>query len=293
MQHEIASQAAELAPLATAMIAALSFPDLDPVAVQIGPIAIRWYALAYIAGLLLGWRYALHLARTPRYWPGVPPITKTQLDDLLLWAAIGVVVGGRLGYVLLYKPGYYFAHPLEIPAIWSGGMSFHGGAIGVLVALVLFARARAIPVASLADVAAASAPIGLFFGRIANFINSELWGRPSDVPWAVVFPNGGPLPRHPSQLYEAALEGLVLFLVLHILISRFDALKKPGVVFGAFIAGYGVARTVAEFFREPDAHIGYIAGFLTMGMILSLPMVVVGLAIAWWAARRAGKAQAT
>lgn len=268
----------------------MPFPDIDPILIQIGPFAIRWYALAYIAGLILGWRYVVMLAEADRLWPKKSPLTRNDVDDMLLWVALGVILGGRLGYVAFYNPGHYLWHPVEILYVWQGGMSFHGGAAGVLVAMALFARARKLPLTSLMDVTSAAATIGLFFGRIANFINAELWGRVTDAPWGVVFPNGGPLPRHPSQLYQAALEGLLLFAILWFLIWRLGALKKPGVVTGAFVCGYGIARTFVEFFREPDAQIGYLAGgWLTMGMVLSIPMALAGAALMWFAATRAAE----
>lgn len=266
----------------------MPFPHIDPVLIEIGPFAIRWYALAYIAGLILGWRYVITLAEADRLWPKKSPLTRNDVDDMLLWVALGVILGGRLGYVVFYNPGHYLWHPLEVLYVWQGGMSFHGGAAGVLAAMFLFSRARKLPLTSLMDVTSAAATIGLFFGRIANFINSELWGRVTDVPWGVVFPNGGPLPRHPSQLYEAALEGILLFAILWFLVWRLGALKKPGVVTGAFICGYGIARTFVEFFREPDAQIGYLAGgWLTMGMALSIPMALAGAALMWVFANRA------
>lgn len=272
----------------------MPFPDIDPVLIEIGPFAIRWYALAYIAGLILGWRYIIALAETPRLWSGPSPVTRTDADDMLLWAALGVILGGRLGYVLVYNPAYFISHPLEILYVWQGGMSFHGGAFGVLIAMLLFSRARNIPLLSLLDLVSAAVPIGIFFGRLANFINSELWGRVTDAPWGIVFPNGGPLPRHPSQLYEAALEGVALFIVLRVLTHRFDALKKPGVTMSAFICGYGLSRTIVEFFREPDQQIGYLlGGWFTMGMLLSVPMALVGAALAWhFATRKAEPAPA-
>ncbi len=268
----------------------MPFPDIDPILIEIGPFAIRWYALAYIAGLVLGWRYIIALAETPRLWNGLAPVTRTDADDMLLWAALGVIVGGRIGYVLIYNPAYFAAHPVEIFYVWQGGMSFHGGAFGVLVAMLLFARTRSISFLPLLDLVSAAVPIGIFFGRIANFINSELWGRVTDAPWGIIFPNGGPLPRHPSQLYEAALEGLLLFVVLRLATHRFEALKKPGVVMGAFICGYGLARTTIEFFREPDQQIGYLfGGWFTMGMLLSIPMALIGAALAWYFATRSSK----
>lgn len=265
---------------------ALPFPAIDPVLIELGPFPVRWYALAYLAGLLLGWWLAQRLiARNDLFAASGPP-KLAQLDDFLLWAAIGIVCGGRLGFVLFYNLGYYLENPLEIIQPWRGGMSFHGGAAGLMVATYLFARRQALPFLTLMDVVTAVAPVGLFFGRIANFINGELYGRVSDVPWAILFPRGGYLPRHPSQLYEAALEGLVLFIVLMVLVFRVRALRWPGVIAGVFLAGYGVARSIVEFFREPDAQLGYLAGGLTMGQILSLPMILCGVIIVIWAARR-------
>jgi phosphatidylglycerol:prolipoprotein diacylglycerol transferase len=220
---------------------------------------------------------------------GIAPIRAEDLDDFLLWAAVGVVAGGRIGYILFYDFPRYLEEPLAILAVWEGGMSFHGGMLGTILAMVLFARARGIPAWSLLDVVAAATPVGLGLVRVANFINSELWGRPTDVPWAFVFPNGGPEPRHPSQLYEALLEGLVLFIVLRLLTHSALKLKSPGFIGGAFVAGYGASRIFVEFFREADAHIGYLfGGWLTMGMLLSLPMVLAGT----WAMATAKPAEA-
>ena len=253
------------------MLLALPFPAIDPVLIQIGPFAIRWYALAYIASLLLGWRYV-------RWLSGLPPrvMTREQVDDLLVWITLGVILGGRLGYVLFYKPGYYLYHPLEALALWHGGMSFHGGLIGVLLAGCLFARKHNLHPLRVGDLVATATPIGLFFGRLANFINGELFGRPSDVSWAMVFPHGGPLPRHPSQLYEAALEGLLLFVVLFALAQSPAIRARPGMLGGIFLAGYGLARITAELFREPDAHLGFLLGAVTMGQVLSVPMILLG-----------------
>jgi len=264
---------------------ALPFPIIDPVLIQIGPVAIRWYALAYIAGLVLGWRYVARLLRRPDLWPtSGPPARAEQTDDLLTWIALGVIFGGRLGYVLFYKPAFYLANPVEILMVWTGGMSFHGGMLGVILAIILFARFHKIPLLSLADAVAAAVPIGLFFGRVANFINGELYGRATDVPWAVlfpIFPDGRLEARHPSQLYEAALEGLVLFLILRILTHHRKALLWPGRVTGAFLIGYGCVRIFVELFRQPDAHLGYLVPIgtlgITMGMVLSLPMIAAGL----------------
>jgi phosphatidylglycerol:prolipoprotein diacylglycerol transferase len=245
---------------------------IDPVALQIGPFAIRWYALAYIAGIVGGWRIARHLVQAkPR--AGTPE----QVDDYVTWVTLGIILGGRLGYVLFYRPGYYIFHPLEALMVWQGGMSFHGGALGVIVATLIFTRRRGLDPLLFGDRAAVVVPIGLFFGRIANFINGELWGRASDVPWAMVFP-ADPLqvPRHPSQLYQAGLEGIGLSILLWTLFSRPALRARRGLLTGALIAGYGVARFLGEFFREPDAHLGFLLGGITMGQLLSLPMIAVG-----------------
>jgi len=265
-------------------VLALSFPDFDPVIFSIGPFAIRWYALAYVAGILLGWWLARRVVSNKAYWNGASPITPVDVDDVIVWCALGIVLGGRLGYVLFYQPAYYAADPAQIFVLWHGGMSFHGGFLGTVLALILFAWRRGIPVLSMLDLAAIVTPIGLFLGRLANFVNGELWGRATDVPWAVVFPHAGPEPRHPSQLYEAGLEGIVLFLIL-ILAMRGGALTRPGLIGGLFVGGYGVMRVLGEFFREPDVQIGFLAGGLTMGMLLSIPMIVVGLAAIVYATR--------
>ena len=254
----------------------LPFPVFDPVLIAFGPFAIRWYALAYIVGILLGWLYARAILRSERLWGGAPPMQVVDFDDFVLWVTIGIILGGRLGYVLFYNPAHFAAHPLEALEVWKGGMSFHGGFTGCVLAVVLFALRRRISILSLGDITCAVCPIGLLLGRIANFINAELWGRPSDVPWAMVFPGGGPLPRHPSQLYEAALEGLVLLIVLALLI-RAGALKRPGFITGLFAVLYGVARIICELFREPDPQLGFLWGGLTMGMLLSIPLMLAGI----------------
>ena len=254
----------------------IPFPAFDPVLVHLGPFAIRWYALAYIVGILLGWAYARMLVRADRLWGGKAPLTVLDFDDFVLWVTLGIILGGRLGYVLFYNPAHFAAHPLEILQLWNGGMSFHGGFTGCVAAVVLFARKRGLPILSLGDITCAVGTIGIFLGRIANFINGELWGRPADVPWAMVFPNGGPLPRHPSQLYEAALEGVVLFAVLA-LMMRAGALKRPGLIIGSFAVVYAIARTISEFFREPDAQLGFLWGGATMGQLLSIPLFLVGI----------------
>jgi phosphatidylglycerol:prolipoprotein diacylglycerol transferase len=253
------------------MVFAIPFPAIDPVLFEIGPLVIRWYALAYIAGIVLGWRLARRLVQ-------LRPVAATpeQVDDFVTWITLGIIIGGRLGYVLFYRPGHYLQNPLEILAVWQGGMSFHGGAAGVILAIILFARRHGLDILTLADRTTAVVPIGLFFGRVANFINGELWGRVSDVPWAMVFPHAGPEPRHPSQLYQAGLEGLALFALLMALVSRPAIRARRGFVAGAFLAGYGVARLVGELFREPDAHLGFLFAGVTMGQALSLPMIVVG-----------------
>ncbi|MGE0744074.1 MAG: prolipoprotein diacylglyceryl transferase [Rhodospirillales bacterium] len=261
----------------------VAYPMIDPVAVELGPFAIRWYALSYILGIVLGWQYMLYLCR--RF---ATPVTTRDVDDLVVWATLGIVLGGRLGYVLFYKPGYYIFNPLEIFTLWKGGMSFHGGLIGVFVAFILLARARNLPWRAVGDLVACATPIGLCLGRIANFINGELWGRVSDAPWAMVFPTGGPLPRHPSQLYESFMEGLLLFVVLAVAVHRFKALERHGLAGGIFLAGYGLARIVGEFFREPDAHLGFLFAGATMGQLLSIPLVIAGI----WLIRTARPAAA-
>ncbi len=249
----------------------IPFPDIDPVAVQIGPLAIRWYSLAYIAGILLGWRYMRHLSRR---WES--PVSAEHLGDFILWAIFGIILGGRLGYVLFYNLDHYLAEPLQILVIWRGGMSFHGGLLGVIGVTWLFARRRSIPILALSDLIACAAPIGLLLGRIANFVNGELYGRVTDVPWAMVFPAGGPAPRHPSQIYEALLEGLALFTVLAILAQLPRVYRSPGLLTGVFFAGYGLARFIVEFVREPDAQLGFVFASLTMGQALSVPLFLFG-----------------
>jgi phosphatidylglycerol:prolipoprotein diacylglycerol transferase len=263
----------------------LPFPAINPVLIAIGPFAVRWYALAYIAGIVAGWFYARAIIASQRLWGGPAPFAVIDFDDFVIWATLGIILGGRIGYVLFYNLPHFAAHPLEIFQVWNGGMSFHGGVIGVITAIVLFALRRGLPVLSLGDVTTAVTPIGLFLGRLANFINGELWGRPTDVPWAMIFPNGGPIPRHPSQLYEATLEGLVLLAVLAVLV-QLGALKRPGLVSGAFLFGYGIARTTCEFFREPDAQLGFLWGGLTMGMLLCIPLILAGAALIAFAASR-------
>jgi phosphatidylglycerol:prolipoprotein diacylglycerol transferase len=263
------------------MLVTLTFPNIGPelfhidafqlFGLTLGPFALRWYALAYIVGLVIGWRYCVWLARKP-------PVTVTtlQLDDFLVWAILAVILGGRLGYVLFYQPGQYLADPLMILQLWHGGMSFHGGTGGVLIALILVARRRKIPFLALCDIVTAAVPIGLFLGRLANFVNAELYGRPTDVPWAMVFPTDPAQARHPSQLYEAGLEGIVLFIILFGLMQNEAARRRHGLVTGAFLAGYALSRIFAEFFREPDAFLGFIAAGTTMGQWLSLPMLLAG-----------------
>lgn len=254
---------------------ALTFPNIDPVALEIGPLVIRWYALAYLAGFLGGWKYAMHLAGlSPNNRP-----TKDDIDNFLPFAVLGVILGGRLGYVLFYQPSLYAANPLDAFKVWEGGMAFHGGALGVIIALVVFSWVKKIQLLRLSDIVCACVPIGVFFGRIANFINGELFGRPSDAPWAMAFPRGGEAPRHPSQLYEALLEGALLFVILLILVKNNWVRNHPGIVTGSFLAGYGAFRMFVEQYRQPDAHLGFIIGEISMGQLLSLPMVLVGLGV--------------
>ena len=262
----------------------IPYPALDPVLVHLGPFAIRWYALAYILGILIGWAYARVLIRSEKLWGGKAPLTVVDFDDFVLWVTIGIILGGRIGYVLFYDLPHFISHPIEIVQLWNGGMSFHGGFIGCVLAVLLFGYHRSISVLSLGDITCAVGPIGLFLGRIANFINGELWGRPTDVPWAMIFPHGGPLPRHPSQLYEAMLEGLLLFLVLTALI-RGGALRRPGLIIGCFAVGYAVARSFCELFREPDAQLGFLWGGATMGQLLSAPLFLAGVGFIVYALR--------
>ena len=268
------------------VVAEIAYPRINPVLFEIFGLQLRWYALAYVAALLAGWWMVRGLVRRDALWGDVARPSVASIDDLLVYAAFGVVLGGRLGYVLFYDPWTFLAHPDQIIAVWKGGMSFHGGFLGAALGIWLFARAQKISPLVVADLCAAVVPVGLLLGRIANFIKPELWGRASDVPWAMVFPDAGPLPRHPSQLYEAFAEGLVLFVVLHIAI-RMGALKRPGLVTGLFCAGYGVARIICEFFREPDPQLGFLFGGATMGMLLSLPLILAGLAIMALSRRRA------
>jgi phosphatidylglycerol:prolipoprotein diacylglycerol transferase len=284
------------------MQAAIPFPNLSSELFSISlfgaEFALRWYALAYIAGILIGWRIAVALVRRPKLWPGdLAPMTAAQVEELLTSVILGIIVGGRLGYVLFYQPGYYLAHPLEIPMVWTGGMSFHGGLLGVILATWWFCAKHRIDRLQTADMMALATPVGLLLGRLSNFVNAELWGRPTDVPWGVIFPGyaaqdcgqavGELCARHPSQLYEAGLEGLILGLVLLALVLR-GALKSPGRIAGTFFAGYGIARFVVEFVRQPDAQfisagnpLGlalHVNGYgLTMGQILTLPMIALGL----------------
>ncbi|MDB6181359.1 prolipoprotein diacylglyceryl transferase [Paracoccus fistulariae] len=278
----------------------IPFPDISPeiFTINLGglSLSLRWYALAYLAGLIIGWRILIWMMRRPAIWGDAAPMKPEEVDDLLTWVIVGVILGGRLGFVLFYEPAYYLANPAEILQVWNGGMSFHGGFAGVILATWLFCRARGIAPLRLADAMAVVAPIGLFFGRIANFINAELWGRPTDLPWGVIFPGAaaqdcpgvqGLCARHPSQLYEAGLEGLLLGLILF-LVMRAGGLRRPGLSFGIFLAGYGLARIFVELFRVADAQfitpgnpLGHVIGGpvigLTMGQVLSLPMVMLGL----------------
>lgn len=266
------------------MIPVLFFPAFDPVIIQVGPLSIRWYALAYITGLVIGWRIVRRLVQA------VPAVaTPLQVDDFLTWATLGVVLGGRLGYVLFYQPSVYLTHPAAILAVWEGGMSFHGGMLGVAIACALFCRQQRIPLLGFADRVAVVAPIGLGLGRIANFINGELWGRPAPdwLPWAMIFPRAGLVPRHPSQIYEMLLEGVALLIVMVLLARRESLRRRFGVLTGVFLCGYGIARITGEFFREPDSFLGFLPFGTTMGQILSVPMILAGL----WLILRARPAQ--
>ena len=289
----------------------LPFPEIDPVALAIGPIVVRWYALAYLAGILFAWVYGRHLLLRKSLWSSNgPPMNGAQLIDFIFWAVLGVIIGGRLGYVLfydillsvglngadgldaIYAGSFFLQEPLAIPQIWQGGMSFHGGLFGLVVALYFYIRHIGGSVLSGLDLMALISPIGLLFGRIANFINGELYGRVTDMPWGVVFPMGGPDPRHPSQLYEGLLEGLLLFIILRIISHNFAGLRKPGLAAGVFGIGYALSRIVVETVREPDAHIGLLPFGLTMGMILSIPIALGGVVLIWNAFRKKPKARA-
>jgi phosphatidylglycerol---prolipoprotein diacylglyceryl transferase len=264
------------------MLPVLLFPQFDPFIIHYGAFGVRWYALSYIAGLVLGWRLVRRLAQRA---PAVA--TALQVDDFLTWATLGVVLGGRLGYVLFYQPSFFLQHPSQIFAVWTGGMSFHGGMLGVSVALIWFCRRQKIPILGFADRIAVAAPIGLGLGRLANFINGELWGRPAPdwLPWAMIFPTGGPVPRHPSQIYEALLEGLVLFVVMLALARREALLARFGTLTGIFLIGYALCRITVEFFREPDAFLGFLFAGATMGQLLSLPMLLAGIGLIVWRRR--------
>jgi phosphatidylglycerol:prolipoprotein diacylglycerol transferase len=295
----------------------IPFPDVDPAifTLTLGDFqfSLRWYALAYIAGLVLGWRLVVWLMRRDRLWPGNrPPMRPEQPEELLTWMVLGVILGGRLGFVLFYSPGYYLSNPLQILQVWQGGMSFHGGALGVILGIIAWSNLKGRPQFQVADAICMVVPAGLFFGRLANFVNAELWGRPTDAPWAMRFPMVNPAtglrdwdlltePRHPSQLYEATLEGLVLFALLWWLALSRGWLKRPGAISGMFLLGYGVARIFVENFRQGDAQ--YVSALnpngqilrlgdtpdalgLTMGQILSLPMIVAGIGLLLFSARR-------
>ncbi|MDX2074118.1 MAG: prolipoprotein diacylglyceryl transferase [Alphaproteobacteria bacterium] len=250
----------------------IAFPEIDPVIVHLGPLAIRWYSLAYIAGVLAGWKLIKNdLKKHP-----IEHLTKDRIDDMVIWAIIGIMLGGRLGYTLIYQTEYYLQHPLAILFVWEGGMSFHGGFSGFIAAFFLFCRRHRIGYFQLMDKMAAVAPIGIGLGRLANFINGELWGRVSDVPWAMVFPDADGHPRHPSQLYEAGLEGVLLFVVLFTLLKKTRIREYPGMLCGLFLCGYGLARIFCEYFREPDPQLGYLWAGATMGQLLSLPMLLLG-----------------
>jgi phosphatidylglycerol:prolipoprotein diacylglycerol transferase len=264
----------------------MNYPVIDPVMVNLGPLPVRWYAMGYIVSLVAGWLIATRLVRSDALWGGARRPSPESLDDLLVYVAFGAVLGGRTGYVLFYNLAFFLENPLEIPAVWKGGMSFHGGLAGATLGAWLFARREKIPFLSVGDLCSAVAPIGLFLVRIANFIKPELWGRPSDVAWAMVFPGAGPEPRHPSQLYEAGLEGLALGLIVALAV-RFGAFRRPGLTSGLFIGLYGLARIFCEFFREPDPQLGFLFGGATMGMLLSAPLVLLGVVLVVYSLRRA------
>lgn len=266
---------------------AIPYPAIDPVLIEFGPIAVRWYGLAYMFGLLFAWLYVRSMLRNRALWPdGKPPFEPHRTDDLLLLCTLGVVIGGRLGSVIFYEPSYYLSNPLKVFAVWEGGMSFHGGLLGVILAVYLFSRWQKVAMFTVADMACAATTVGIFFGRIANFINGELYGRVTDVPWAMVFPDGGPEPRHPSQLYAAFLEGLLLFAVCRYATHWRNGLHMPGLVTGLFFAGYGIGRIIGELFRMPDPDHVLTTAVTTPGMVYSLPMVAIGAYLIWRATHR-------
>jgi phosphatidylglycerol---prolipoprotein diacylglyceryl transferase len=258
--------------------AVIAYPQMDPEIFRIGPIALRWYGLAYAAGILFAMWYMRRLVETPRLWGSYPPTaTAAQIDDMFLWQLAGVVLGGRIGYLMFYGWDKLAADPLYAFRLWDGGMSFHGGFFGVIFCTFVFSRLKGLRLDGLLDLGAASTSVGLGLGRLANFINGELFGRPTDVPWAMVFPAGGPEPRHPSQLYEFLLEGVLLFALVNFAVYRFKALQKPGLAAGIYALTYGLSRILVETVREPDKDLGYFGGFLTMGMLLSLPLLAIGI----------------
>lgn len=261
----------------------MEFPNIDPIAIDLGFFQIRWYALAYLGGFLGGWLWA---SRLTGLYPDQMRPNKNDIENLVTWVVLGVVLGGRLGYVLFYNPGYYLNNPGDILKMWQGGMSFHGGLIGVIIGIVVYTAIQKISLLRTGDIVAAVVPIGLGLGRLSNFINGELYGRPTDVPWGIRFPHApDDLPRHPSQLYEAVLEGLVLFIVLNIMIRKEWVRQRPGIVMGAFGVIYGLSRIIVEFFREADAHLGYYLDFISMGQILSLPLVLIGAGLIIYAVK--------
>lgn len=255
---------------------------LDPIALDLGFFQLRWYSLAYLAGIVLGWWYLLRLLRAPG-----APMAKRHADDMVFYATLGIILGGRLGYVLFYRPDHYFENPIEIPQLWDGGMSLHGGVLGVTVGILYMARRHKLDWLRIHDYVACCAPFGLFLGRLANFVNGELWGRETDVPWAVVFPEGGEVARHPSQLYEAGLEGILLFLILWIMFWKTRARYLPGMLVGAFILVYGVSRFLVELVRQPDPGLENLSWGLSMGQTLSVPMILGGIYLVVTAKRRA------
>ncbi|MCB1517609.1 MAG: prolipoprotein diacylglyceryl transferase [Hyphomicrobiaceae bacterium] len=266
----------------------MQFPLIDPIAFSVGPLNVHWYALAYLGGVALGVLYGLLLLRSRPLWPdATPPFTAAQFIDFGFWAVIGIILGGRIGYVLFYQPAAFAQNPIAIFEVWNGGMSFHGGLLGMIVAMIFFARSTGANTLSAFDLLAAVAPLGLMLGRIANFINGELYGRETNLPWGIIFPGGGDVPRHPSQLYEAALEGLILFLVLRLVTHVWHGFKKPGLVAGIFGIGYALSRILVEQVRLPDAFIGYLyGGWLTLGMLLTLPVLLAGVGLVIYALTR-------
>ena len=267
----------------------ITFPTISPILFELGPIAIRWYSLSYIVGFIFAWKYIQYLSKQRSFFNKNHNIQIKDVDDLIFFGILALIFGARLGYVIFYNPLYYISDPLKILYIWEGGLSFHGGLIGIILTIFLFTKTRNFSFLMIADLVCASAPVGIFFGRISNFINAELYGRPTDIFIGIIFPNTDGLYRHPSQIYEALFEGLVIFIILNVMIHKYRKLKQSGFISGMFLLLYGLFRFLIEFTREPDVQIGYFFNYLTMGMLLSIPMFLFGLLIIYYSRKNVGK----